>query len=139
MTLLTNFKAAMLTAATLGLVGASVPAGAVTSHAPIQPMGPRAGALLAQNFGNVAVNAANFLVVAVPGTTVQPYKLVVVEQIKSTPACWSLANASARPTQVNDLWNTFNSWLYRVWVLLTVGVAVGIVGSVATVIVLITR
>lgn len=108
MTLLTNFKAAMLATATLGLVGASAPTWAVTSQAPIQPMGPRAGALLAQNFGNVAVNAANFLVVAVPGTTVQPYRLVVVEQIKSTPACWSLVNSGARPTQVNDLWNKFD-------------------------------
>ena len=59
MTLLTNFKAAMLATATLGLVGVSVPAGAVTSQAPIQPMGPRAGALLAQNFRNVAINAVN--------------------------------------------------------------------------------
>lgn len=107
MTLLTKLKAVTLTAATLGLLGGAGGAvGAIST--PIQPMGSTARTLMAQTFGNVAVNEANFLVVAAPGSAAQPYKLLIVEQIKPTPTCWSLANGTNRPTQVNPVWNSFD-------------------------------
>ncbi|XGB43593.1 MAG: DUF3747 domain-containing protein [Nodosilinea sp. LVE1205-7] len=107
MTLLTKLKAVTLTAATLGLLGGAGGAvGAIST--PIQPMGSTARTLMAQTFGNVAVNEANFLVVAAPGSAAQPYKLLIVEQIKPTPTCWSLANGTDRPTQVNPVWNSFD-------------------------------
>ncbi|MFZ4640771.1 MAG: DUF3747 domain-containing protein [Nodosilinea sp.] len=107
MTLLANLKAATVTAATLSLLGSTgLALGAMPT--PIQSMGSTARTLVAQNFGNVAVNEANFLVVAVPGSATQPYKLLIVEQIKPSPTCWSLANGTNRPTQVNPLWNSFD-------------------------------
>lgn len=107
MTLFAKLKATSITAATLSLLGgAGMPLGAAPT--PLQPLAVPDTMLLAQNFGNTAVNEANFLVVAVPGSAAQPYKLLIVEQIKPKPACWSLANESQRPTQVNPLWNSFD-------------------------------
>ncbi|HIK44172.1 MAG TPA: DUF3747 domain-containing protein [Leptolyngbyaceae cyanobacterium M65_K2018_010] len=109
MNLFANFKVAALTAATLGLVGGVTPTLA-TSQVPLQPREAEANTLLAQQtFGNTPVNEANFLIVAAPGTTAQPYRLLIMEQIQPSPACWSIVNpGNARPTQVNALWNTFD-------------------------------
>lgn len=100
-------KAAALTAATLGVVG-----GAGHAVAPnltsVQPAVRETGTLLTQAFGNIAINEANFLVVAVPGSTSQPYRLYIVEQLQPNPPCWTVANPGAEPTQVNALWNTFD-------------------------------
>ncbi|MGB6015434.1 MAG: DUF3747 domain-containing protein, partial [Nodosilinea sp.] len=93
-------------AATLGVLGGTGQAVA-QNPAPGQPMG-REGTLLAQTFGNTAINAANFLVVAVPGSTAQPYRLYIVEQLQPNPPCWTIANPGGEPTQVNALWNTFD-------------------------------
>ncbi|WP_017297701.1 DUF3747 domain-containing protein [Nodosilinea nodulosa] len=104
---MSKLKAAALTAATLGVLGGAGQAVA-DSHTSIQPMGRETGTLLAQTFGNVAINEANFLVVAVPGTTSQPYRLYIVEQLQPNPPCWTIANPGGEPTQVNALWNTFD-------------------------------
>jgi hypothetical protein len=100
-------KAAALTAATLGVLGG---AGQAVAPNPTsaQPMVRETGTLLAQTFGNIAVNEASLLVVSVPGSTSQPHKLYIVEQVQASPACWSIANPGAEPTQVNALWNSFD-------------------------------
>ncbi|MBD2109418.1 DUF3747 domain-containing protein [Nodosilinea sp. FACHB-13] len=100
-------KAAVLTAATLGVVGGAGHAVAPTSTS-VQPAVRETGTLLTQAFGNIAINQANFLVVAVPGSTSQPYRLYIVEQLQPNPPCWTIANPGAEPTQVNALWNTFD-------------------------------
>jgi hypothetical protein len=107
MNLVTKFRTIALTAATLGVLGSLSPTLATTQQ-PIQSMGPQASNLLAQTFGNVAINQANFLVVAGPGSTAQPYRLLIVEQVNNNRACWNIPNANVRPTEVNDLWNTFD-------------------------------
>ncbi|MEO1068635.1 MAG: DUF3747 domain-containing protein, partial [Cyanobacteria bacterium J06638_6] len=75
---------------------------------PVQPMMSQTGTILAQQFGNIAVNEANFLVVAVPGSVAQPHKLYIVEQLQVSPSCWEILNPGGEPTQVNALWNTFD-------------------------------
>jgi hypothetical protein len=107
MNLLANFKAAALTAATLGIFGGVSPALA-TAQTTMQPMGSQASTLLAQTFGSVSVDPSNFMVVAGPGSTAQPYRLLIVEQVQPNRACWNVVNANVRPTEVNDLWNTFD-------------------------------
>lgn len=99
-------KAAALAAATLGVLGGTGTAIA-HSHA-VQPLVRDTGTLLAQTFGNIAINEANFLVVSVPGSAAQPHKLYIVEQIQPSPACWSVVNPGAEPTQINGLWNSFD-------------------------------
>jgi N-acetylmuramoyl-L-alanine amidase len=100
-------KGTALTAATLGIVGGASQSLA-HNHTPLQPLVGQTNTLLAQTFGNIAVNEANFLVVAVPGSTAQPHRLYVVEQLQQNPPCWSINNPGSRPTQVNGLWNTFD-------------------------------
>lgn len=100
-------KAAALAAATLGVLGGAGQAVA-PNHTSAQPMVGETGPLLTQAFGNIAVNQASLLVVSVPGSTSQPHKLYIVEQVQASPACWSLANPGAEPTQVNALWNSFD-------------------------------
>lgn len=109
MNLLSNFKAIALTAATLGVMG-GVGNAMATTNSSIQPMGRQASSTLLaqQTFGATAVDETQFLVVAAPGSTVQPYRLLVVEQVAASPACWSIANPGAEPTEVNDLWNSFD-------------------------------
>jgi hypothetical protein len=107
MNLKSKLKAAALTAATLGVLGGMSQAIASTST-PMQPVVNQTGTLLAQQFGNIAINASNFLVVSVPGSAAQPHKLFIVEQIQPSPACWSIVNPGGEPTQVNALWNTFD-------------------------------
>lgn len=102
-----KLRAAAFTAATLGLLGGMGP-GMATSQPAMQPMGHSMGQLLAQTFGNTPVNEANFLVVAAPGSVAQPYRLIIVEQLSGSQACWNLPNANARPTEINALWNTFD-------------------------------
>lgn len=107
MNLKSKLRAAVLTAATLGIMGGVSQAIASTST-PVRPVVGQTGTLMAQQFGNIAINENNFLVVAVPGTTAQPHRLYIVEQIQPNPPCWSINNPGARPTQVNGLWNTFD-------------------------------
>ncbi|MGF1567970.1 MAG: DUF3747 domain-containing protein [Nodosilinea sp.] len=107
MNLFSNFKAVVLTAATVGVMGGVGPAMAV-AHTPVQPMGRQTSTLLAQTFGNTAVNESNFLVVSVPGSNAQPHRLFIVEQLQPSPACWSFVNPTAEPTEVNALWNSFD-------------------------------
>lgn len=105
MNLVANLKAAALTAATLGIMGGIGPAVAAV---PATPVERNTNVLLAQQFGSTPVNADNFLVVAVPGTTSIPYRLYIVEQVQSNPPCWSFADSGANRSQVNALWNTFD-------------------------------
>lgn len=100
-------KAVALTAATLGVLGG---AGQAVGPNPTsaQPMVRETGTLLTQAFGNIAVNEASLLVVSVPGSTSQPHKLYIVEQVQPNPPCWSIVNPGAEPTQVNALWNSFD-------------------------------
>lgn len=107
MIFMSKLKAAVLTAATLGVLGGAGQAVA-NSHTPVQPLVRETGTLLAQTFGTVAINEANFLVVAVPGSVAQPYRLYIVEQLQPNPPCWTIANPGGEPTQVNALWNTFD-------------------------------
>ncbi len=100
-------KAAALTAATLGVMGGAERAVA-HNHAPLQPAVSQTGTMLAQAFDAIAINEANFLVVSVPGTTAQPHRLYVVEQIQPSPPCWTVANTTGGLTQINALWNTFD-------------------------------
>jgi hypothetical protein len=100
-------KAVAFAAATCGLVGAVGPAIA-DNHASVQPVVRETGTLLAQTFGNIAINEANFLVVSVPGSAAQPHRLYIVEQLQPSPACWSIVNPGGEPTQVNALWNSFD-------------------------------
>ncbi|NJL49387.1 MAG: DUF3747 domain-containing protein [Leptolyngbyaceae cyanobacterium SM2_5_2] len=107
MNFLANLKAAALTAATLGVVGGVSPALANVQPS-VQPRGAQTNHLLAQTFGNVGINETNFLVVAAPGSAAQPYRLLIVEQVQTSRPCWNIVDPNARPTQVNDLWNTFD-------------------------------
>ncbi|MFQ4136824.1 DUF3747 domain-containing protein [Nodosilinea sp. PGN35] len=100
-------KAAALTAATLGVLGGAGQAIAPNS-ASVQPTVRQTDTRLAQTFDTVAINAANFLVVAVPGSVAQPYRLYIVEQVQASPPCWSIVNPGGEPTQVNALWNSFD-------------------------------
>ncbi|PSN13179.1 S-layer protein [filamentous cyanobacterium CCT1] len=104
---MSKLKAAALMAATLGVLGGAGQAIA-QNRTPVQPMVRETGTLLAQTFGNTDINAANFLVVAVPGSAAQPYRLYIVEQLQPNPPCWTIANPGGEPTQVNALWNTFD-------------------------------
>jgi len=64
---------------------------------------------LAQSFGNTSVNADDFLLVSVPGGTLQPHRLYIIEQLQPSPACWEELNpGGGRPTEINDLWNQFD-------------------------------
>ncbi len=103
-----KFRAAALTAATLGILGSMGSAIATNTQPDLQPVGRQVSNLLAQTFGNTPVNEANFLVVAAPGSAAQPYRLLIMEQISNNRACWSIPNANVRPTEVNALWNTFD-------------------------------
>lgn len=103
----TTIRAAAWTAATLGILGSAGPALAAAQPT-MQPVGSQVSTLLAQAFGNVPVDEANFLVVAAPGSVSQPYRLLIVEQLSNNRACWQIPNANARPTEINDLWNTFD-------------------------------
>ena len=105
MNLSSSMKALALTAATIGVLGSVGHAAVRTSE--VNSI-RQAGVQLAQTFGNTPVNENNFLVVAVPGAAAQPYKLFIVEQIADSTACWSLVDANAEPTEVNDLWNSFD-------------------------------
>ncbi|PZV10115.1 MAG: hypothetical protein DCF32_00485 [Leptolyngbya sp.] len=107
MKLISMLKVAALTAATLVVVSAAGQAVAPNPTS-VQPAVRETGPLLAQTFGNTPINAANFLVVAVPGSTSQPYRLYIVEQLQPNPPCWTIANPGGEPTQVNALWNTFD-------------------------------
>lgn len=107
MTLFASFKAAALTAATLGILGGIGPALART-QAPLQSVESQPGNLLAQTFGSTPINESDFLVVAVPGSVAQPYRLIIVEQLSGNRSCWNIVNNNVRPTEVNDLWNTFD-------------------------------
>ncbi|TVQ11269.1 MAG: DUF3747 domain-containing protein [Leptolyngbya sp. DLM2.Bin27] len=100
-------KAAALTVATLGVWGGGGPAIA-SSPTALQPVIGQTNTRLAQIFDSVAVNEANFLVVSVPGSIAQPHRLYVVEQVQSSPACWSVANTRGGLTEINALWNTFD-------------------------------
>lgn len=105
MNLSLRLKSLALTAATIGVLGGVGQALARTTEvAPTR----QSGTQLAQTFGNTPVNSSNFLVVSVPGSTSQPHRLFVVEQIQPSPACWSIVDPNAEPTAVNDLWNNFD-------------------------------
>lgn len=107
MKLMSILKAAALTAATLGILGGAKQAIA-HNHDPLEPAVRQTGTMLAQAFDTIAINEANFLVVAVPGTTAQPHRLYVVEQIQPSPPCWTVADTTGGLTQINALWNTFD-------------------------------
>ncbi|MGB3136436.1 MAG: DUF3747 domain-containing protein [Nodosilinea sp.] len=107
MNFISKIKAAALTAATLGVVG-GVGQAVAQNPASVQPRGGETDTLLAQTFGNIAINDANFLLVAVPGSVAQPNRLYIVEQLQPNPPCWSIVNPGGEPTQVNALWNTFD-------------------------------
>lgn len=107
MSLFASFKAAALAAATLGILGGIGPALART-QTPLQPAERQSSNLLAQIFGSTPIDESDFLVVAVPGSVAQPYRLIIVEQISDNRSCWNLVNSNVRPTEVNDLWNTFD-------------------------------
>lgn len=100
-------KAAALMVATLGVVGGAGQAVA-HNHTPLQPAVRQNGILLAQTFDTVAINEADFLIVSVPGSTAQPHRLYIVEQLESSPACWTVANTVGGLTEINALWNTFD-------------------------------
>lgn len=100
-------KAAAFTAATLGVLGGAGQAIA-TAATTVEPMVRQTGTLLAQQFGTIAINEANFLVVSVPGSVAQPHRLYIVEQLAASPACWQIINPGGEPTQINALWNTFD-------------------------------
>lgn len=107
MKLMSMLKVAALTAVTIGVLSGA--GRAVTPNSTsAQPIVRDTGTLLSQTFGNVAVNEASLLVVSVPGSTSQPHRLYIVEQVQNSPACWSIANPGAEPTQVNALWNSFD-------------------------------
>ncbi len=99
--------AAACTAATLGLLG-TMGQGMATTQTALPSVENSVGQLLAQTFGNVPVNEANFLVVSAPGSAAQPYRLMIVEQLSNNRACWQIPNANVRPTEINALWNTFD-------------------------------
>ncbi|MBE9136656.1 DUF3747 domain-containing protein [Nodosilinea sp. LEGE 07088] len=107
MNLMSTLKVAAFTAATVGVFGGVSQAIASTAT-PAQPMIGQTGTILAQQFGNIAINEANFLVVSVPGSVAQPHRLYIVEQLQTSPACWEILNPGGEPTQVNALWNTFD-------------------------------
>jgi N-acetylmuramoyl-L-alanine amidase len=107
MNLMSKLKVAAFTAATLGVFGGVSQAIASTAT-PIQSTMSQTGTILAQQFGNIAINEANFLVVSVPGSVAQPHRLYIVEQIQVSPSCWEILNPGGEPTQVNALWNTFD-------------------------------
>lgn len=104
----TKFRAAALTAATLGILGSMGSAFAATTRITPQPLNSSVGNQLAQLFGSTPINDTNFVVVAGPGSAAQPYRLLIVEQVANNRACWNIPNANLRPTEVNDLWNTFD-------------------------------
>jgi N-acetylmuramoyl-L-alanine amidase len=99
--------AAACTAATLGLLG-TMDRGLATIQSTMSPAVNTTSDLLAQTFGNIPVNEANFLVVAAPGSVSQPYRLMIVEQLSNSRPCWQIPNANVRPTEINALWNTFD-------------------------------
>jgi len=105
MNLFSSLKALALTAATLGVFGGAVEASSRVTE--FQPTGLNT-VQLAQTFGNTPINESDFLVVAVPGATAQPWRLFIVEQMASDPACWSIVDPNAEPTEVNALWNSFD-------------------------------
>jgi N-acetylmuramoyl-L-alanine amidase len=105
MNLSSSLKALALTAATIGIFSEAGQASARVTE--FQPTGLDT-IQLAQTFGNTPINENNFLVVAVPGAAAQPYRLFIVEQMASSPTCWSLVDPSVMPTAVNDLWNSFD-------------------------------
>lgn len=107
MKLMSILKAAALTAATLGVLG-GVKQAVAHNHTPLQSTVAQTGTLLAQTFDAIAINEANFLVVSVPGTTAQPHRLYVVEQIQPSSPCWTVADTTGGLTQINALWNTFD-------------------------------
>jgi len=105
MNLSLSLKALALTAATMGVLsGVGQAATRPTAVEPSRQTGQR----LAQTFGNTPVNQDDFLVVSVPGSSAQPHRLFIVEQMQPSPDCWSLVDANAEPTEVNDLWNSFD-------------------------------
>jgi hypothetical protein len=105
MNLSSSLKALALAAATIGMFSH---AGQASSRvAEFQSAGLNS-VQLAQTFGNTPINENNFLVVAVPGAAAQPWRLFIVEQVANTPACWSIVDPRAEPTEVNPLWNSFD-------------------------------
>lgn len=105
MNLSSSLKALALTAATIGVFSGGGQASSGSTE--FQPTGLN-HLQLAQTFGNTPINQNDFLVVAVPGAAAQPYKLFIVEQIGSDPACWSIPSPGSEPTQVDPLWTTFD-------------------------------
>lgn len=105
MNLSSSLKALALTAATISMFSNAGQASARVTE--FQSAGLDT-IQLAQTFGNTPIDESDFLVVAVPGSTSQPYRLFIVEQLADSPACWSLVDPNARPTAVNDLWNSFD-------------------------------
>lgn len=105
MNLSSSLKALALTAATIGIF--SDVGRAASSVTEFQPAGLNT-VQLAQTFGNTPINEDDFLVVAVPGAAAQPWRLFIVEQMADSPACWSIVDPNAEPTEVNDLWNSFD-------------------------------
>lgn len=76
----------------------------VASEGPVQI----AQTQIAQTFGTTPVNAEDFLVVAVPGGSLQPYKPFIVEQVRPEPDCFEVINDGSPPMEVNALWTTFD-------------------------------
>ncbi len=105
MNLSSSFRALALTAATIGLFSSVGEASSGSTE--FQPAGLNR-LQLAQTFGNTPVNQDDILVVAVPGASAQPWRLFVVEQIASSPECWSIVNPGGEPTQVDPIWTTFD-------------------------------
>jgi hypothetical protein len=105
MNLTSSLKALALTVATVGVF--STPGQASSGITEFQATNLDA-IRLAQTFGNTPINENSFLVVAVPGAAAQPYRLFIVEQVAGSPQCWSIVNPGAEPTEVNDLWNSFD-------------------------------
>ncbi|PSN12874.1 hypothetical protein C7271_23090, partial [filamentous cyanobacterium CCP5] len=106
-----RLKLAALVAATVGIAGgvsaAIANASLTESNAP-QGTIPVAQTRIAQTFGTTPVNEQNFLVVAVPGGSLQPYKPFIVEQLRPEPRCFEVIDDGSLPMEVNPLWTTFD-------------------------------
>lgn len=106
MNLSMKLKATVLTAATLGVLGGLGQAVATTATG--NQVTASAQTLLAQVFSNREVDQSKFLVTAVPGPTLNPHPLFIVEQRAASPACFREINPGSEPTEIDPLWTTFD-------------------------------
>lgn len=103
---LKKLKFAALATAVIGVVGGVSSAVANTSL--VEQVAPETAVRIAQTFGNTPVNENNFLLVSVPGGSLQPHRLFIIEQMQPSPACFEVMDDGSLPIEVNDLWNQFD-------------------------------